>query len=67
MKKKANTFAEGIMRMATIDVGDFYSSHSESFGGYTYSVAQPRSRVTTCKNCGAPVHNNVCEYCGTEY
>ena len=27
----------------------------------------PRPRVTTCKNCGAPVHNNVCEYCGTEY
>ena len=21
----------------------------------------------TCINCGAPIHGNVCEYCGTEY
>ena len=26
-----------------------------------------RPKVTTCKNCGAPLHNAVCEYCGTEY
>lgn len=26
-----------------------------------------RRRVSTCKNCGAPVHNNYCEYCDTEY
>lgn len=22
---------------------------------------------TNCKNCGAPLHGNICEYCGTEY
>lgn len=23
--------------------------------------------MTNCKNCGAPLHVNKCEYCGTEY
>lgn len=23
--------------------------------------------MTNCKNCGAPLHGNKCEYCGTEY
>ena len=22
---------------------------------------------TNCKNCGAPLHNGRCDYCGTEY
>ena len=26
-----------------------------------------RPRITNCKNCGAPLHGNRCEYCGTEY
>ena len=26
-----------------------------------------QQKVITCKNCGAPVHDNICEYCGTEY
>ena len=21
----------------------------------------------TCINCGAPLHSNICDYCGTEY
>lgn len=24
-------------------------------------------RVINCKNCGAPLNGNRCEYCGTEY
>lgn len=43
---------------------------SASTGVYSYiSIAKPphKPKVSTCKNCGAPVHNNVCEYCGTEY
>lgn len=24
-------------------------------------------RPKNCKNCGAPLHGDVCEYCGTEY
>lgn len=23
--------------------------------------------LTNCVNCGAPLHGNICEYCGTEY
>lgn len=23
--------------------------------------------MTNCKNCGAPLHNYKCDYCGTEY
>ena len=23
--------------------------------------------LTNCKNCGAPIHYGVCEYCGTDY
>lgn len=23
--------------------------------------------MTNCINCGAPLHGNKCEYCGTEY
>ena len=22
---------------------------------------------TNCKNCGAPLHGQICEYCGSEY
>lgn len=24
-------------------------------------------KLTNCKNCGAVLHGNKCEYCGTEY
>lgn len=24
-------------------------------------------KAKTCINCGAPLHSNVCDYCGTEY
>ena len=24
-------------------------------------------KITNCKNCGAPLHNGKCDYCGTEY
>lgn len=27
---------------------------------------QPKS-PTNCRNCGAPLHGSVCEYCGTVY
>ena len=39
--------------------------YSETQG--SLSAEPPQLRVTTCKNCGAPVHDNICEYCGTEY
>lgn len=45
-----------------------------SAGGIKYGKTQrslstkpSQLRVITCKNCGAPVHDNICEYCGTEY
>ena len=34
-------------------------------GYWTYDY--PRSRPTNCKNCGAPLHGDKCEYCGSEY
>lgn len=68
--------AEGSIKYGVIDACNYISIAdvqtgitdiygSESFGGYTYTKRGPK--VTTCKNCGAPVHNNICEYCGTEY
>ena len=24
-------------------------------------------KAKTCINCGAPLHSNICDYCGTEY
>ena len=24
-------------------------------------------KAMICTQCGAPIHNNICEYCGTEY
>lgn len=26
-----------------------------------------RKHPTNCKNCGAVLHSNICEFCGTEY
>ena len=26
-----------------------------------------KPKITNCKNCGAPLHGSICEYCGTEY
>lgn len=42
-----------------------YAAHvAESF--YTHASLE-KPRVTNCKNCGAPLHGNRCEYCDTEY
>ena len=27
----------------------------------------PKESPTNCKNCGAPLHNGKCNYCGSEY
>ena len=47
--------AEGQIRFIPDVLPEGFHAHAE------------KERVTTCKNCGAPVHHNVCEYCGTEY
>ena len=45
-----------------------YTPNLATITGFVNLPAESsKPRVTTCKNCGAPVHNNVCEYCGTEY
>lgn len=31
------------------------------------SSGSNKSKIINCKNCGAPLHGNICEYCGTEY
>lgn len=30
-------------------------------------IGKTGQNPTNCVNCGAPLHNDVCEYCGTEY
>ena len=27
----------------------------------------PKNKTRICPQCGAPIHNGKCEYCGTEY
>ena len=52
----AKDLAEGQIR---------YAAHVAE--GFHTHASLEKLRVSTCKNCGAPVHNNTCEYCGTEY
>ena len=34
----------------------------------TQAFELPKSeRHTNCPNCGAPLHSDTCEYCGSEY
>ena len=33
---------------------------------YEPSTLKKISYPTNCKNCGAVLHNNICEYCGTD-
>ena len=30
-------------------------------------IREEKPVAQTCEKCGAPVRNNKCEYCGTEY
>ena len=30
------------------------------------NIPSNESKTTNCPNCGAPLHNGKCEYCGTE-
>ena len=38
----------------------------EQPGKYT-EIEKEEPKIHNCKNCGAPLHNNKCEYCETEY
>ena len=57
------------VKAANIQSGYIYTPNTTTTatGIINISTEPSRPRVTTCKNCGAPVHNNICEYCGTEY
>lgn len=33
----------------------------------TSSTKHKPPKLTNCKNCGAPLHSNKCEFCDTEY
>jgi len=52
---------ENFMRLASVG-GVKYSETQRSL---STKLSQPK--MTNCKNCGAPLHGNHCEYCGTEY
>ena len=46
---------------------------NESMGSKTcwiypdFEHEEPKETPTNCKNCGAPLENGKCKYCGTEY
>lgn len=74
MKSEMDIVVENFIRMATINTANIQADYiytpnvvTTATGIENISTEPPRPRVTTCKNCGAPVHNNVCEYCGTVY
>lgn len=52
---------ENFMRLASVG-GIKYSETQRSL-----SMEPSQLKVITCKNCGAPIHDNICEYCGTKY
>ena len=55
----------------------YYYPHLFECGFYTLNEAREKigmdpinpkiERPTNCKNCGAPLTGDKCEYCGTEY
>ena len=47
-----------------------YGSKWEEFGKTSYEVNVQPAKIkypSNCKNCGAVLHSEICEYCGTEY
>lgn len=66
---KLTKLTQGIINSKNIATGCIaFTPLGSEVIGYIDIVHEPRRpRVTNCKNCGAPVHNNICEYCGTEY
>lgn len=60
----------GLIKTDKISVGfpkDKYSALA--YASYNLNPIMPVEivRQTNCRNCGAVLHNNHCEYCGSEY
>ena len=51
------TFVQNTLSPAAHFVGDY---------DQTNTFNKIKKNVTNCPNCGAPLHNNKCVYCGTE-
>lgn len=34
---------------------------------FPQDICEEKTVAQTCQKCGAPLRNNKCEYCGTEY
>lgn len=60
-----------------IDETELYNRIKETFASYnieypddgmlaTMAKYKKSQSVCNCPNCGAPIHGNKCEYCGTE-
>lgn len=46
----------------------YYFVHWTKIGELSTSEEEPPKMIpTNCKNCGAPLENGKCKYCGTEY
>lgn len=49
-------------------VESFANDYTEAFDQLIKAVSLlKKPKITNCKNCGAPLHGNKCEYCDTEY
>lgn len=55
-------YCDGSLFMNT---GDAYVRISDEF--QITSKNEHLHLPTNCKNCGAPLHEHICEFCGTEY
>ena len=56
--------AEGI----EISEAELEQRINEVCKAYGVTIPKPKKHKThTCPQCGAPIHNGKCEYCGTEY
>lgn len=49
-------------------VESFANDYTEAFDQLIKAASLlKKPKITNCKNCGAPLHGNKCEYCDTEY
>ena len=61
-----NTSSTEMYRLAR-EYEEKYGIYLRIGEGYLHSTCTKKSHPTNCKNCGAVLHSNTCEFCGTEY
>ena len=62
------SFLEGEI-VLTVDTNEIFVGTKNGF----VQILSPKEKLNKqlrphiCERCGAPMHSNICEYCGTEY